>query len=556
MELEFLCNEYIKEPSKDNLFTLLNHKLSLRLFTRFLKWYNEGIISLSLWLKIVIQLLSAHIHKFLSHGRMILESVLEYLFDKDQITDEWVMSLFSDKDTPEQQAIYIYYLLLPSLFYENELQIERTFHRIQKALLFLISCPYIVPIPFIEIIKYYPSNITYFYTYMGLSTKIVLELYSEFFYKLCPELTRLHSNKNKKNDKIHIGFLSNFVIENHSVCRDRIGIIKHFCKQDNFRVYLFITKEFQPSEFYKLTMKEITPYQIHQVTPLTITDIMSSISLDVLVYPEIGMCPFAHLYSHVRYAPIQINTWGHSETSGIPVIDYYISSTYFETNQSNEFYSEKLITLDSLSTYYYSLHLFDLQFDLDNSKKTYAINEMYHYYGLFQTMVKLHPHMITIIHEILKNDSKAMIVIVGALHTEINYYLQNKLGHLYQRVQLYPNLSKYEYCSLIQVMDIMLDSYPFGGCNTSLDAFYFNKIVITLPSDKLNGRFTYGFYKCMDINEPICYHIEDYIKTSIYYANNPHEKNIIETKIKTNSYKLFREQKSKHDWVDFITTIT
>ena len=31
-----------------------------------------------------------------------------------------------------------------------------------------------------------------------------------------------------------------------------------------------------------------------------------------------------------RLAPIQITTWGHSETSGIDTVDYFVSSKYFE----------------------------------------------------------------------------------------------------------------------------------------------------------------------------------------------------------------------------------
>ena len=31
------------------------------------------------------------------------------------------------------------------------------------------------------------------------------------------------------------------------------------------------------------------------------------------------------------------------------------------------------------------------------------------------------------------------------------------------------------YCNLLRCMDIMIDSYPFGGCTTSLDSFHFGQ---------------------------------------------------------------------------------
>ena len=53
-----------------------------------------------------------------------------------------------------------------------------------------------------------------------------------------------------------------------------------------------------------------------------------------------------------RLAPIQMNTWGHSETSGIDTLDYFMSSRYYETETAQDNYTEKLIRLDSLCTQY------------------------------------------------------------------------------------------------------------------------------------------------------------------------------------------------------------
>ena len=52
---------------------------------------------------------------------------------------------------------------------------------------------------------------------------------------------------------------------------------------------------------------------------------------DIIIYPEIGMCQQTRFISFSRLAPIQINTWGHSDTSGLPNIDYFVSSKYFNS---------------------------------------------------------------------------------------------------------------------------------------------------------------------------------------------------------------------------------
>ena len=60
------------------------------------------------------------------------------------------------------------------------------------------------------------------------------------------------------------------------------------------------------------------------------------------------MKAFSNVFACNRLAPIQITAWGHSITSGIDTIDYYISSKYYENEESQKFYSEKLILQDSL----------------------------------------------------------------------------------------------------------------------------------------------------------------------------------------------------------------
>ena len=63
------------------------------------------------------------------------------------------------------------------------------------------------------------------------------------------------------------------------------------------------------------------------------------------------------IFAHMRLAPVQINTWGHSVTSGIPTIDYYFSSELYEIPEAQNNYSEKLIKMKSLCTCYPTINI-------------------------------------------------------------------------------------------------------------------------------------------------------------------------------------------------------
>src|SRR5260221_487748 len=74
--------------------------------------------------------------------------------------------------------------------------------------------------------------------------------------------------------------------------------------------------------------------------------------LDVLIYPEIGMDPMSIKLASLRLAPVQVATWGHPETTGLPTIDYYLSAEEMEPPEAQENYTERLITLPNLGCFY------------------------------------------------------------------------------------------------------------------------------------------------------------------------------------------------------------
>ena len=66
---------------------------------------------------------------------------------------------------------------------------------------------------------------------------------------------------------------------------------------------------------------------------------------------------------------------------------------------------------------------------------------------------------------------------------------------LVSRVKFLPPQHHQNFVNLMKCSDILIDTYPFGGCNSSLECFSLHKPLVTQPSKRINGRFTYGFYK-------------------------------------------------------------
>src|SRR5262249_24019798 len=78
---------------------------------------------------------------------------------------------------------------------------------------------------------------------------------------------------------------------------------------------------------------------------------------DVLIYPEVGMDMAGIKLASMRLGPVQIASWGHPETTGMPTIDYYLSAELLEPPNAQENYTEQLVLLPNLGCTHAPLEL-------------------------------------------------------------------------------------------------------------------------------------------------------------------------------------------------------
>jgi predicted O-linked N-acetylglucosamine transferase (SPINDLY family) len=291
------------------------------------------------------------------------------------------------------------------------------------------------------------------------------------------------------------------------------------------------------------------------------------------------------LLAYSRIAPIQITTWGHSETSGIDTIDYFISSEYFSGSVTNDsqsthsqsthpqqnnlypihpqqhHYSEKLILFKSLGTFYISPHKLFIENNkayTEQHKKFKTREELGfttkdHLYVCLQTFYKLNPEFETCLARILELDPNGIILLSNTFpfcksHLE---RIRNCVGlEKLKRIRWYGSLEKDEFLNIVSISDVCLDPFPFGGCNTSFDAFNYNIPVITLPSPFLHGQFTNGLYKKMEYENSECIvkTPEQYAQVASMIGINEKLKHKINRNIEMKKHLIFQEQESIDEW--------
>ena len=549
--------EMTHEPEYLNKLLTCPFQNKMEAFSNLLKWYRDGLYPIQTLFMCMSRFLFKNCMFFLQYGRTMSDVCLGLLYN-EEITDELVWKNLETAPFLWVQTFSIYYLIMPKLIYTSNEDTEREYNRLETNLKRLSEFP-LKPMTVFDYTMQFSHNISYYYTYTGYNIKNLLQYYSSILYKLCPEINDYVAPIERMPHAVsRIGILSRFVTANHSVCRDRAGVIKALCHDPSFQVYLIVYDE-KDGDVFRAIMGDTKPYKKivigteFQETVKTIREL----ELDVLLYPEIGMCAFTYILAHTRLATTQAVTWGHSETSGIPTVDYYVSSKLYEDKDICEAnYSEKLITMNSLSTYYYNLNILpdctSLSESLVGIKRNHRFYNTHRTYGIFQTMFKYHPDTISIIKDILERDPNGIMVVLLDNHPAWISHMEDKLGPLCSRLRMVDKMNKQNYCRMLRCMDILIDTYPFGGCNTTLDALFYKKIVMTVPSSKLNGRFTYGFYQKMGITEPICSSIAELVDKTVFYASNELERMKLEDRIHEKSVLLYEELDSIIEWNSLI----
>lgn len=382
--------------------------------------------------------------------------------------------------------------------------------------------------------------------------------------------------------KIRICFVSNKLTTYSSVFRDRIGIITGLDPR-YFDVWIAVFKPIDQifTAGHKIVSSllgqfkqrqriiQLAPYSQLRENQKTLADH----KFHILFYPDLGMCQDYTLLAHARLAPIQIATWGHSDTSGNPSIDYYITSRHFENTTDLDIprnnYSEKPILLNSMGTYYISpramiRNLIDPGFESGFQSAVrlgFPANSIV--IGVLQSFFKFTPEFEAVLGRLLVMTANHRRPVVLALSNSIPFNkihldrLQQQFKGHTDRVFWFQNKLPEEWLNLVSVCHVMLDPFPFGGCNTSLEAFDYGIPVVCRPSNQINGRFTCGFYDVMGIPREHCCatKVDEYLKLAYRLVDDEYYYKMVREKIRANSSKLFEQHESVREYQSVLTTL-
>lgn len=392
------------------------------------------------------------------------------------------------------------------------------------------------------------SATTFYLGYQGFNDRPVQRKYGKFVHRvvsaICPQWTNpVPMPELSDTGKIRVGYLSAH-FRGHTVAFLTLGWFK-YCDRQNFEIYSYhigykadaITDEFRAASdsFHHIYGN------LNAVCEQIVAD-----RLHILVFTDIGMDPLTTYIAGLRLAPVQCMAWGHPVTSGLPTIDYFLSSELMEPEKAQAHYCEQLVRLPNISLCYE-------QPSVPAPKKTRAnfqLHEESVVYLCCQSLFKYLPQFDRIFAQIAQRIPQAQFAFISHPVSAINEQFQSRLRRAFANLNLnsedycivLPRLERSDYFNLNLVSDIFLDTLCWSGGNTTLEAIACGLPVVTCPGKLMRSRHAYGILKMMGVTETIAQDESEYIEIAVRLGLDVDWRKAIGQKIYERHNRLYNDR--------------
>ncbi len=373
------------------------------------------------------------------------------------------------------------------------------------------------------------QSTSFLLSYQGHNDLELQKQYGEFVHKVMtanyPQWSRsLPLAPLEPGEKIRVGYVSGCLWE-HTVGKLMLGWLRHH-NSDLFELYTYNVRDCYDKLTQEYRAYSDIFYQIPQDLE-TICEQIRANQLHILVFFDLGMQGLMTQLAGLRLAPIQCSTWGHPITSGLPTVDYFLSSALMEPEKAQAHYSETLVCLPKLGISY-------AQPVIPEPTKTradFGLREDAVVYLACQLLCKLLPQHDYLFAAIARQVPNAQFVFIARPSSayvleQFNQRLQRAFANVGLDSDHYcvmlPPQSQTSYWDLNQRSDIFLDRLGWSGGHTTLEAIACNLPVVTCPGAFMRGRHSYGILQALGVTETIAQTEAGYIEIAVRLGQEPH----------------------------------
>ncbi len=280
---------------------------------------------------------------------------------------------------------------------------------------------------------------------------------------------------------------------------------------------------------------------------------LREVGFDVLLYWEIGTDSMNYFLPFFKPARMQVNCWGWPVTSGHVEVNHYLSWAQLEPSNGQDHYTETLVPLKNLPTYYMRPPMSPTP----RSKDTFGFATNDRLYLCQQNVRKYHPDFDCVVADILRGDPHGIIGIIADEQPAITELLMCRLRaampDVAGRLRVIGRLEREAYLELVAAANVVLDTPHYGGgANTVLDAVAAGTPTVTWPGLYHRGRWAAAVNRLLGLDELNVSSICDYAAKAIQIADSDEPQMLLRETLKSTGTELFENMAAVIEWQEWL----
>lgn len=283
----------------------------------------------------------------------------------------------------------------------------------------------------------------------------------------------------------------------------------------------------------------------HPAGGVALLDCLRDLDLDVLVYPDLGMEPSMLLPAALRLAPVQCQGLGHPITSGLPTVDWALTSALMEPENGDAHYTERLERLPNLSFCYSRERILRQrdETDLRHLRRRRIV------YLCTQNLGKLLPQHDGLFARILQAVPDSELWFLARPAAAITERFRGRVlaacrasGVAAERVVVHDRVGQEAFLALNAAADVYLDGIGWSGCNTTFEAIAMGLPVVTLPGDLMRKRHSFAMLTMMDCTETVAASEDDYVEIAARLGQEPDWRDHVRARMRECAPRIYDDE--------------
>lgn len=338
----------------------------------------------------------------------------------------------------------------------------------------------------------------------------------ENYRRILGELNIIPFEKRKYNHKkIRVGYISPD-LHSHPVA-DFSGALFLDYDQERFEIYVYNLSDIEDNVTKILKSAVGIWRDVYGLKFSEIAKIIYNDEIEILVDLSGHTKNNALPVLQYKPAPIQLSGIGYVLSTGLYQVDGFLTDVYASSNEISPYFTEKLFRLNHTHFCYTPFAKFPQISALPCLKNNYIT------FGSFNNFSKVNREVLKVWNTILNKIPNSKIILKHSIFDseEGIDFVKNEiksLGGDYERYE-FRGFSE-NYLSEYNDIDIALDTFPYTGGATSLEAMMMGVPIVTLAGDRHGSRFGVSFLENLNLSELIAKNQDDYANIAVALAND------------------------------------